>query len=153
SRGPRRGLCGGGGAGGCGCGEEEHDPSFKQEEGVRYHGRDLAVVRAQRAGAIAILGSATPALESTVNVTPGRFTRLLLPERATPRPLPEVTVIDLRRHPVGPDGVLSAPMAEAIGDALTAGEQSILFLNRRGFSTVVVCHECGGVIRCPDGSV
>jgi len=133
--------------------DEEHDPSFKQEEGVRYHGRDLAVVRAQRAGAIAILGSATPSLESAYNVARGRFTRLLLPERATPRPLPEVTVIDLRRHPVGPDGVLSAPMAEAIGEALTAGEQSILFLNRRGFSTVVVCHECGGVIRCPDCSV
>src|SRR4029078_1653271 len=153
SRGPRRGLCGGGGAGGCGCGEEEHDPSFKQEEGVRYHGRDLAVVRAQRAGAIAILGSATPALESTVNVTPGRFTRLLLPERATPRPLPDVTVVDLRRHPPGPDGLLSARLADALGAALAAGEQSILFLNRRGFSTVLLCHACGHVVRCPSCAV
>ena len=70
--------------------DEEHDPSFKQEEGVRYHGRDLAVVRAQRAGAVAILGSATPSLESAHNVERGRFARLVLPERATPRPLPEV---------------------------------------------------------------
>ena len=114
--------------------DEEHDPSFKQEEGVRYHGRDLAVVRAQRAGAIAILGSATPSLESAHNVIRGRFARLVLPERATPRPLPEVTVVDLRRHPPGPDGLLSAPLADALGAALAAGEQSILFLNRRGFS-------------------
>jgi len=133
--------------------DEEHDPSFKQEEGVRYHGRDLAVVRAQRAGAIAILGSATPSLESTFNVTRGRFTRLLLPERATPRPLPEVTVIDLRRHPPGPDGLLSAPLADALGAALAAGEQSILFLNRRGFSTLLLCHACGHVVRCPNCAV
>ena len=82
--------------------DEEHDPSFKQEEGVRYHGRDLAVVRAQHAGALVILGSATPSLESAHNVARGRFVRLSLPERATPRPLPEVTIVDLRRHPPGP---------------------------------------------------
>jgi primosomal protein N' (replication factor Y) len=129
--------------------DEEHDASFKQEEGVRYHARDLAVVRAQRVGAIAILGSATPSLESAHNVARGRFTKLVLPERATPRPLPEVTVIDLRRTPPGPDGLLSAPLAEALAAALAAGEQSILFLNRRGFSTVVLCQACGHVVRCP----
>jgi primosomal protein N' (replication factor Y) len=129
--------------------DEEHDPSFKQEEGVRYHGRDLALVRAQRAGALAILGSATPSLESTQNVARGRYTRLLLPERATPRPLPAVQVIDLRRSPLGPDRLLSAPLAEALAAALAAGEQSILFLNRRGFSTIVLCRSCGHVIRCP----
>jgi primosomal protein N' (replication factor Y) len=133
--------------------DEEHDPSFKQEEGVRYHGRDLAVVRAQRAGALAILGSATPSLESAHNVLRGRFSRLLLPERATPRPLPEVTVVDLRRHPPGPDGLLSAPLAEAMAAALAAGEQSILFLNRRGFSTILLCHACGHVVRCPNCAV
>jgi primosomal protein N' (replication factor Y) len=133
--------------------DEEHDPSFKQEEGVRYHGRDLAVVRAQRAGAIAILGSATPSLESAYNVLRGRFARLVLPERATPRPLPAVTVVDLRRHPPGPDGLLSAPLAEALGAALAAGEQSILFLNRRGFSTLLLCHACGHVVRCPSCAV
>jgi primosomal protein N' (replication factor Y) (superfamily II helicase) len=128
--------------------DEEHDPSFKQEEGLRYHARDLAVVRAQRADAIAILGSATPSLESTYNVERGRFTRLSLPGRATPRPLPEVTIVDLRRHPPGADGLLSAPLADALGTALAAGEQSILFLNRRGFSTVVLCRACGQVVRC-----
>ena len=133
--------------------DEEHDPSFKQEEGVRYHGRDLAVVRAQRAGAIAILGSATPSLESAHNVIRGRFARLVLPERATPRPLPEVTVVDLRRHPPGPDGLLSAPLADALGAALAAGEQSILFLNRRGFSTLLLCQSCGHVVRCPNCAV
>jgi len=128
--------------------DEEHDPSFKQEEGVRYHGRDLAVVRAQHSGALAILGSATPSLESAHNVARGRFVRLSLPERATPRPLPEVTIVDLRRHPPGPDGLLSAPLSEALGATLAAGEQSILFLNRRGFSTVMLCRACGQVVRC-----
>ncbi len=133
--------------------DEEHDPSFKQEEGVRYNARDLAVVRAQRVGAVAILGSATPSLESAYNVVRGRFNKVVLPERATPRPLPEVRVIDLRRDPPGPDGLLSAPLAEALAAALAAGEQSILFLNRRGFSTVVLCHACGHVIRCPSCAV
>ncbi|HVY40110.1 MAG TPA: primosomal protein N', partial [Polyangia bacterium] len=128
--------------------DEEHDPSFKQEEGVRYHGRDLAIVRARAANAVVILGSATPSLESEHNVQRGRFTRLALPSRATPRPLPEVTLVDLRRHPPGPDGLLSAPLAEALGAALAAGEQSILFLNRRGFSTVVLCRACGEGVRC-----
>jgi primosomal protein N' (replication factor Y) len=128
--------------------DEEHDPSFKQEEGVRYHGRDLAVVRAQQAGALAILGSATPSLESAYNVQRGRFVGLSLPARATPRPLPEVSIVDLRRDPPGPDGLLSAPLAEALGATLAAGEQSILFLNRRGFSTVVLCRACGEVVRC-----
>ncbi|HEY5089827.1 MAG TPA: primosomal protein N', partial [Polyangia bacterium] len=128
--------------------DEEHDPSFKQEDGVRYHARDLAVVRAQRSGALAILGSATPALESTYNVMRGRFARLALPERATPRPLPEVSIVDLRRHPPGPDGLFSTPLAEALGEALVTGGQSILFLNRRGFSTVMLCRACGQVVRC-----
>jgi primosomal protein N' (replication factor Y) (superfamily II helicase) len=128
--------------------DEEHDPSFKQEEGVRYHARDLAVVRAQRAGALAILGSATPSLESTYNVTRGRFARLSLPERATPRPLPEVSIVDLRRHPPGPDGLFSAPLVDALGAALVSGGQCILFLNRRGFSTVMLCRACGQVVRC-----
>jgi primosomal protein N' (replication factor Y) len=128
--------------------DEEHDPSFKQEEGVRYHGRDLAVVRAQRAEAVAVLGSATPSLESYRNAELGRFRRLLLPARATPRPLPPVEIVDLRRHPPGPDGLLSAPLAEAVAANLAAGQQTILFLNRRGFSTVVLCRACGHVVRC-----
>ena len=128
--------------------DEEHDPSFKQEEGVRYHGRDVAVVRAQRAGAVAVLGSATPSLESRYNAQQGRFRRLLLPRRATPRPLPPVELVDLRRHPPGADGLFSTPLAEAVAANLAAGQQTILFLNRRGFSTVVLCRACGHVVRC-----
>lgn len=133
--------------------DEEHDGSFKQEEGVRYNGRDLAVVRAQTARAVAVLGSATPSLESARNVDTGRYRRLSLPERATPRPLPPVEIVDLRRHPPGPDGLLSAPLAEAVAANLAAGQQTILFLNRRGFSTVVLCRACGQVIRCPHCAV
>jgi primosomal protein N' (replication factor Y) len=128
--------------------DEEHDPSFKQEEGVRYHGRDLAVVRAQRAGAVAILGSATPSLETAHNAARGRFQLLPLPGRATARPLPAVEIVNLKRHPLGPDGIFSARLSEAIAAALAQQEQVILFLNRRGFSSVVRCRECGEIVRC-----
>jgi primosomal protein N' (replication factor Y) len=133
--------------------DEEHDASFKQEESVRYNGRDLAVVRAQRAGAVAILGSATPSLETAHNATRGRFALLPLPGRATARPLPAVEIVDLKRHPPGPDGLLSGVLAEALAGALAAQEQSILFLNRRGFAPVVLCLGCGEVVRCDDCSV
>jgi primosomal protein N' (replication factor Y) (superfamily II helicase) len=132
--------------------DEEHDGSFKQEDGFRYHARDLAVMRASQSRALAVLGSATPCLETYQNVQLGRFTRLLLPVRANPaaadRPLPPVQVLDLRRHPPGPDGLLSPPLALAVDKTLSAGEQTILFLNRRGFSTFVHCHACGYVVRC-----
>jgi primosomal protein N' (replication factor Y) len=128
--------------------DEEHDSSFKQDEGVRYNGRDLAIVRAQRAEAVAVLGSATPSLESFRNAELGRYRSLLLPERATPRPLPPVEIVDLRRWPPGPDGLLSPILAEAIAVNLAAGQQTILFLNRRGFSTFVLCRACGHAIRC-----
>ena len=129
--------------------DEEHDPSFKQEEGVRYHGRDLAIVRAQQAGALVDprLGDAVAGERLQRDARDGSR-RLSLPERATPRPLPAVEIVDLRRHPPGPDGLLSAPLADALGAALSAGEQSILFLNRRGFSTVMLCRACGQVVRC-----
>jgi primosomal protein N' (replication factor Y) (superfamily II helicase) len=132
--------------------DEEHDGSFKQEDGFRYHARDLAVMRASQTNALAVLGSATPCLETYRNVMLGRFARLLLPTRANPaaaaRPLPEVEVIDLRRHPPGGGGLLSPPLVLAVERALAAGEQSILFLNRRGFSTLVHCCACGFVLRC-----
>jgi primosomal protein N' (replication factor Y) len=128
--------------------DEEHDSSFKQDEGFRYNARDLAVVRAQRAGAVAVLGSATPSLETFQNAEAGRFRLITLPERATPRPLPAVEIIDLRRHPVGGDGLLSPVLAEAVAANLAARQQTILFLNRRGFSTVVLCRACGHVVRC-----
>ncbi len=132
--------------------DEEHDGSFKQEDGFRYHARDLAVMRASQSRALALLGSATPCLETYRNIMLGRFTRLLLPVRANPaaakRPLPPVEIVDLRQHPPGPDGLLSPPLALAVDRALAAGEQTILFLNRRGFSTSVLCRACGYVLRC-----
>ena len=128
--------------------DEEHDGSFKQEEGVRYHGRDVALRRARAAGAVAVLGSATPSLEIYAAARESRLTLLELPSRATPRPLPTVEVIDLRQH-VSKDGdLLSAPLVRALEQTLTLGEQSILFLNRRGFSTVVLCRACGHRFGC-----
>ncbi len=132
--------------------DEEHDPSFKQDDGVRYNGRDLAVVRAQRSDALLVLGSATPSLESFRNVELGRYRRLLLPTRANPaaagRPLPSVEVIDLRHYQTGIDGIFSGPLTEAIAATLAAGEQTILFLNRRGFSPLCLCRGCGHIVRC-----
>ncbi|MEZ4366965.1 MAG: primosomal protein N' [Kofleriaceae bacterium] len=133
--------------------DEEHDGSFKQEEGVRYWARDVALVRAQRAGAVCVLGSATPSLESFHGAALGRHRLLTLTERPTPRPLPTVEVIDLRVHLPDAEGMLSAPLAEAIGGALAAGDQVILFLNRRGFATFVLCTACGAASRCPNCSV
>jgi primosomal protein N' (replication factor Y) len=137
--------------------DEEHDGSFKQEDGVRYHGRDLAVMRAHQAKAVIVLGSATPSLESFRNVLLGRLHRLHLPTRANPaaaaRPLPPVEIIDLRRHQMGPDQLLAPPLAQAVATALSAGEQTILFLNRRGFSTLMHCQACGAVLRCPSCDV
>ena len=137
--------------------DEEHDGSFKQEDGFRYNARDLAVMRASQGRAIAVLGSATPCLETYRNVLLGRFTRLLLPVRANPsaaeRPLPPVEIVDLRVHKLGNEGLLSPPLALAVEQALSAGEQTILFLNRRGFSTFVHCEACGHVLRCNDCDV
>ena len=131
--------------------DEEHDPSFKQEDRLRYHARDLALVRAKGAAAVAILGSATPSLES--HYSP-KLTRLLLPERATPKPLPEVEVIDLRKHAgsLG-DAMLSQPLLDGIAGELASGGQSILFLNRRGFASCVVCQGCGFTFVCKDCDV
>lgn len=133
--------------------DEEHDSSFKQDEGVRYHGRDVALVRAQRAGAVCILGSATPSLESFHGADSGRYHLLELPERATPRPLPEVELIDLRTYHPDSEGSLSAPLARAIAETLERGEQTILFLNRRGFATVILCVACGHSFQCLHCSV
>jgi primosomal protein N' (replication factor Y) len=137
--------------------DEEHDSSFKQEEGLRYHGRDLALVRAQKAGAVAVLGSATPSLESYQNVESGRYRRLLLPTRANPvaarRPLPPVEILDLRRDPPMGDGLFSKRMLDAVRETVAAGEQAILFLNRRGFSPLVLCRACGHVLRCSQCAV
>ncbi|HRH00620.1 MAG TPA: primosomal protein N', partial [Polyangiaceae bacterium] len=135
--------------------DEEHDPSFKQEEGVRYHARDMALLRARRAGAVCVLGSATPSLESEHLVSEGKLVRLTLPTRARDQAMPRVTVVNLRRTGAGPTGDkrLSLPLHRALEENLAAGGQTILFLNRRGFSPALRCGACGTVASCPNCSV
>jgi primosomal protein N' (replication factor Y) len=133
--------------------DEEHDSSFKQEEGVRYNARDLALVRAKRSAAIAVLGTATPSLESYHGAQHGRLTLLEMPHRATPRPLPRVQIIDLRIYKTDHQRILSFPLSQAIGEVLERREQAILFINRRGFSTFVLCKACGHAFRCKNCSV
>jgi primosomal protein N' (replication factor Y) len=128
--------------------DEEHDGSFKQDEGVRYHGRDVALVRAQRAGAVCVLGSATPSLESYAHAERGAYRRLVLTQRPTARPMPHVEIVDLRTHLADGDAMLSAPLRTAIATTLAAGDQTILFLNRRGHATFVLCRACGHSFRC-----
>jgi len=136
--------------------DEEHDGSFKQEEGVRYHARDMALLRAHRAGAVAVLGSATPSMETMDLVRRGKLTELRLPDRAhREATLPVVSTVDLRRIGSGPTGnkLISLPLHRAIDATLAAGEQVILFLNRRGFAPSVVCESCGQVETCLSCSV
>lgn len=136
--------------------DEEHDSSFKQEEGVRYQARDMALLRAHRAGAVAVLGSATPSLESVELVRKGRLVELWLPDRAVAEAsLPKVQIVDLRRMGAGPTGdkLISLPLHRAIEQTLAAKEQVILFLNRRGFAPSVVCDACGTVETCKSCSV
>jgi primosomal protein N' (replication factor Y) len=130
--------------------DEEHDASFKQEDGPAYHARDLAVVRARLESAACVLGSATPSLETLENARRGRYELLALPGRVDDRPLPEVRVVDLghfRRQAPAP-GLLSPPLAAAIVETVGGGRQAILFLNRRGFQTLVLCRDCGREERC-----
>ncbi len=133
--------------------DEEHDSSFKQEEGVRYHARDVALVRAQRAGAICVLGSATPSLESYAHAERGQYQLLVLTQRPTSHAMPSVEVVDLRVHIPDGDAMLAAPLRTAIAETLAAGDQAILFLNRRGFATFVMCRACGHSFRCVNCSV
>ena len=135
--------------------DEEHDSSFKQEEGVRYHARDMAILRAHRVGGVCLLGSATPSLESEQLVRKGRAAKLSLPDRPRAQPLPRVELVDLRRmgsSAIG-DKRISMPLYRAIEGTLAAREQAILFLNRRGFAPSVRCEACGRVASCSDCSV
>lgn len=137
--------------------DEEHDGSYKQDDGLRYNARDLAVVRAQQAEALCVLGSATPSLESYRAAQEGRYLRIDLPQRVMGRPMPEVELIDLRRYPVSdpdsPAAALSPPLREAIDQNRKDGGQAILLLNRRGFATTVICTACGVHFRCDDCDV
>lgn len=133
--------------------DEEHDSSFKQEEGVRYNARDVALVRAKNAGALCVLGSATPSMESFQGTRTGRLRLLALPHRATGRPLPAVELLDMRRFLPDKQSMMTAPLTEAIEQTLHAGDQVILFLNRRGFDTFIMCTGCGHAFRCRRCSV
>jgi len=138
------------------CIDEEHDPSFKQEEGVRYSARDMGLLRAHRAGAVCVLGSATPSLASEHSVRLGKMERLKLTERAHgSAALPKVEVIDLKRFGPGPSGdpLLSLPLHRALEQNLADKGQSILFLNRRGFAPSLLCADCGNIAKCPSCSV
>jgi primosomal protein N' (replication factor Y) len=135
--------------------DEEHDTSFKQEETPRYHGRDVAIVRAKQEDALVVLGSATPSLESAQNAANGRYTRLLMQRRVQDRPLASVTVVDMRLEYAadGPDVILGRQLKSAIACRLSAAQQSLILLNRRGLATAVFCRQCGGTLDCPNCSV
>ncbi len=129
--------------------DEAHDMAFKQEEGVHYHGRDVAAVRARFEGVPVVLATATPSLETLENVARGRYRRLVLPDRHGGARLPAVTLVDLRKSPPARKRWLAEPLADAIDAALAAGEQTLLFLNRRGYAPLTLCRACGTRIRCP----
>ena len=130
--------------------DEEHDTAFKQETGLRYNARDLAIVRAKQSGAVVILGSATPSVQTIFNAERGKFKRLGLPRRINQRPLPQVEIIDLRKIKGmrGPLRIISQPLHHAMRQTLDRGEQILLFLNRRGFAGNPVCLACGEPVRC-----
>ena len=135
--------------------DEEHDTSYKQEESPRYHARSVAIVRAQRAGALVVLGSATPSLETFHHARRGRYRRVAMTERVHRRPLPEVQVVDMRAEMASGAGetAVSRPLAAALEETLARGEQALVLLNRRGFATAVLCRQCGRTFECPNCSV
>ena len=135
--------------------DEEHDSSYKQEESPRYHGRDVAIVRGRTDGALVVLGSATPSLESMSNARAGRYEIVRLQKRVLNRPLAAVRVVSMREEYArrGADVALSDPLLAAIDERLVKGEQTVVLLNRRGFATVVFCRQCGSSMECPHCSV
>ena len=135
--------------------DEEHDGSYKQEESPRYHGRDVAVVRARQCGALVVLGSATPSLESYHNALNGRYTLITLERRVLDRPMAAVRIVDMREEyaVAGPDTILSGALTDALAERLERNEQGIVLLNRRGFATVVFCRQCSHSLECPNCSV
>ncbi|MGE0406148.1 MAG: primosomal protein N' [Candidatus Korobacteraceae bacterium] len=130
--------------------DEEHDNSYKQEETPRYHARDVAVMRAKQCGAAVVLGSATPSLESRYNAQQGKYALVEIPDRVERRPLPEVEVVDMRAEfqATGHEPVIAHRLAEEIQQRLDRKEQSLVLLNRRGFSAFVLCRSCGDTIEC-----
>ena len=130
--------------------DEEHDGAYKSDEGFRYHARDVARARAEREGCPVVLGSATPDVGTAWRSAHGEYARLTLPERVASRPLPTVQLVDMGNPGArGPKrGMLSRPLREALAETLAAGQQAILFLNRRGFAAHVYCFSCGHALRC-----
>lgn len=129
--------------------DEEHDPSYKQEDKLKYHARDVAIVRAKQAEATILLGSATPSLESFDNAHKGKFHLLHLPERIEGKPLPRVEIADMREE----EGLISKEMRRCLERNIEGRRQSLLFLNRRGFANFILCPECGYTFKCPNCSV
>jgi primosomal protein N' (replication factor Y) len=130
--------------------DEEHDASYKQEEGVIYQARDLAVMRAHIEGCTIILASATPSLETLANAKAGRYTHLRLSARPGVARLPEISIADMRETPPERDRWMSPPLVAAVETALAAGEQALLYLNRRGYAPLVLCRACGERLKAPD---
>jgi primosomal protein N' (replication factor Y) (superfamily II helicase) len=130
--------------------DEEHDPAYKQEDGVRYHARDMAVVRAREVKIPIVLASATPSVETTVNAKRGRYAHLKLPERFGGQHLPSVEAIDLRREGPPRGRFISPRLAEQVKLSIERGEQALLFLNRRGFAPLTLCSACGHRMACPN---
>ena len=135
--------------------DEEHDSSYKQEETPRYHGRDVAVMRAKLNDSVVVLGSATPSLESWANAEKGRYARVEIRERVMERPLPVVELVDMRAEfrETGQEQIFSRKLIEETQLTLDRGEQVILLLNRRGYSSVVMCRSCGEKIECENCSI
>jgi len=135
--------------------DEEHEHTYKQEEAPRYHARDVAIMRGQMENAVVVLGSATPSLESYYNCKRGKFTLLELPERVDDQKMPHVRVVDMRQAARSEKGIpiFSPQLKEAIQQRLERHEQTILFLNRRGYSTSLQCPKCGFIANCPNCSL
>lgn len=135
--------------------DEEHDSSYKQQETPRYHARDVALMRAREAGAVAVLGSATPAVETRYNAEQGKYRLLLLPSRIAQRPLPEVHILDMRLEflETKRQSIFSRKLIEEIERRLAQQEQTMLLLNRRGFSSFMICRSCGERLLCANCSV
>ena len=129
--------------------DEAHETSFKQEEGVHYHARDVAVMRGRFEGCPVVLASATPAIETRQQVALGRYAELKLPGRYGAAQLPAIEAIDLIQHPPERGRWIAPPLVEAIGETLERGQQSLLFLNRRGYAPLTLCRTCGHRFQCP----
>ncbi len=128
--------------------DEEHETAYKQEDGVHYHARDMAVVRGRLEACPVVLASATPSIESRVNAARGRYGHLVLPERFGGRRLPDIAAVDMRRDPPAKGSFISPPLVNAVKHTLERGEQALLFLNRRGYAPLTLCRACGHRYQC-----